>query len=116
MAGGNMNLSELSQAMDDFVRSKGWYEKRSPRQQTPRNIAISLTLEAAEILEHFQWNETSGNKEELSGELADVTLYLLQLARLNDINLEEAVLKKLSINYNRTWDDQPSSLKEEDLS
>ncbi len=111
-----MNLSELSQAMDDFVRSKGWYEERSPRQQTPRNIAISLSLEAAEILEHFQWNETSGNKEELSGELADVTLYLLQLARLNDIDLEEAVLKKLSINYTRTWDDQPSSLKEEDLS
>lgn len=99
-----MNLSELSQAMDDFVRSKGWYEDSSSRRQTPRNIAISLSLEAAEILEHFQWNEQSTNREELSGELADVTLYLLQLARLNQIDLEEAVLKKLSINYTRTWD------------
>ncbi|GAP19869.1 nucleotide pyrophosphohydrolase [Leptolinea tardivitalis] len=99
-----MQLSELSQAMDDFVRSKGWYEPDSPRRQTPRNIAISLSLEAAEILEHFQWNEQTKSREELSGELADVTLYLLQLARLNDINLEDAVLQKLKINYNRTWD------------
>jgi NTP pyrophosphatase (non-canonical NTP hydrolase) len=99
-----MHLSELSQAMDDFVRSKGWYEDASPRQQTSRNIAISLSLEAAEILEHFQWTEHTENRDELSGELADVALYLLQLARLNDINLEEAIMKKLAINYTREWD------------
>jgi NTP pyrophosphatase (non-canonical NTP hydrolase) len=99
-----MHLSELSQAMDDFVRSKGWYEDSSPRQQTSRNIAISLSLEASEILEHFQWTEHSENRDGLSGELADVALYLLQLARLNDLNLEEAIMKKLAINYTREWD------------
>jgi NTP pyrophosphatase (non-canonical NTP hydrolase) len=86
-----MHLSELSQAMDDFVRAKGWYEDETPRKQTPRNIAISLSLEAAEILEHFQWDENSKSREELSGELADVALYLLQLARLNQIDLEKAI-------------------------
>jgi NTP pyrophosphatase (non-canonical NTP hydrolase) len=111
-----MDLSELSQAMDDFVRSKGWYETNSLRQQNPRNIAISLSLEAAEILEHFQWNEQSSCLEDLAGELADVTLYLLQLARLNNIDLEEAVLKKLSVNYTRTWDTQSTSWKGEGTS
>ncbi len=99
-----MHLNELTQAMDDFVRAKGWYEDSSPRQQTPRNIAISLSIEAAEILEHFQWDETSKSREELSGELADVALYLLQLARLNQINLEQAILDKLAVNYTREWD------------
>lgn len=103
-----MHLSELSQAMDDFVRAKGWYEDDSPRQQTSRNIAISLSLEAAEILEHFQWNEQTDNREELSGELADVALYLLQLARINKINLEDAIMKKLALNYTRKWDTRSS--------
>jgi NTP pyrophosphatase (non-canonical NTP hydrolase) len=91
--------------MDEFVRRKGWYETGSPRQQTPRNIAISLNLEASEILEHYQWTETSQNPDELSGELADVALYLLQLASLTGIDLEQAILQKLAINYQRTWDE-----------
>ena len=106
-----MHLSELSQAMDDFVRAKGWYDADSPRKQTPRSIAISLSLEAAEILEHFQWSEATKSREELAGELADVTLYLLQLARLNQIDLEQAVLKKLETNYTREW--EPRSEKSE---
>ncbi len=108
-----MDLAELSQAMDDFVRSKGWYETNSLRKQTPRNIAISLSLEAAEILEHYQWNEESKDREELSGELADVALYLLQLAKLNAIDLEEAIMKKLSQNYQRTWDLDTNNRKED---
>jgi NTP pyrophosphatase (non-canonical NTP hydrolase) len=99
-----MDLKELSQAMQDFVSAKGWYRPDSLRQQTPRNIAISLCLEAAEVLEHFQWSETNQNKQELASELADVTLYLLQLARLTEIDLEQAVLTKLDRNYQRTWD------------
>ena len=99
-----MDLKELSQAMQDFVSAKGWYQSDSLRQQTPRNIAISLCLEAAEVLEHFQWTETTQNDQELAGELADVTLYLLQLARLTNIDLEQAVLTKLDQNYQRSWD------------
>jgi NTP pyrophosphatase (non-canonical NTP hydrolase) len=99
-----MDIRELSQAMHRFVSEKGWYSPTSPRPQTPRNIAISLNLEAAEVLEHFQWNEISPDPKELEGELADVTLYLLQLASLTGIDLEKAVLEKLSKNYGRTWD------------
>ncbi len=102
-----MDIHRLSDAMQAFVRAKGWYEPNSPRPQTPRNIAISLNLEAAEVLEHFQWSEQSPNPAELESELADVTLYLLQLAALTGIDLEAAVLRKLERNYTRTWDTPP---------
>ncbi len=99
-----MDIKELSQAMDDFVRAKGWYEPDSPKAQTARNIAISLNLEAAEILEHFQWSEVSKDRQELGDEMADVALYLLQLANVSGIDLEKAILNKLNKNYTRTWD------------
>ncbi len=98
-----MDLRDLTERMHAFVRSKGWYEKDSPRPQTPRNLAISLSLEAAEILEHFQWREAAKDKEELASELADVGLYLLQLASVSGIDLEQAILKKLEINSKREW-------------
>ena len=100
-----MDLAELTQRMHDFVRAKGWYEPDTPRAQTPRNIATSLAIEAAEILEHFQWRDDVTDRAALAGELADVTLYLLQLAAVTGIDLETAVLDKLASNYNRTWDD-----------
>lgn len=103
-----MDLSELTQHMHDFVRAKGWYDPATPRPQTPRNIAISLCIEAAEILEHFQWNGDLTDEAGLAGELADVTLYLLQLASVTGIDLEQAVLDKLDINYQRTWDQPPA--------
>lgn len=99
-----MDFRELSEEMQRFVTAKGWYQADSLRPQTPRNIATSLALEAAEVLEHFQWGETTPDRAELASELADVTLYLLQLAALCQIDLEQAVLDKLTVNYTRTWD------------
>lgn len=99
-----MDISELTQSMHDFVSSMGWYETDSPRPQTLRNLAISLNLEAAEVLEHFQWDEPLNDRQSFSDELADVTLYLLQLASVAGIDLEQAVLAKLEKNYRRTWD------------
>ncbi len=99
-----MDISQLTQAMHEFVRKMGWYEPGSPRPQTLRNLAVSLNLEAAEVLEHFQWGENLKDPQSFSDELADVMLYLLQLASLAGIDLEKAVLDKLDINYHRTWD------------
>ncbi|MBT3316255.1 MAG: nucleotide pyrophosphohydrolase [Anaerolineae bacterium] len=96
-------IDELTTLMHNFVRSKGWYKANSKRPQTPRNLSISLALEAAEILEHFQWNEEF-NKEDLAKELADVALYLLQLADVAEIDLEKAILDKLEVNASREWD------------
>jgi len=97
-----MHLHELTDAMHRFVAAKGWYAPDSPRPQTPRNLAASLAIEAAEVLEHYQWDETA-DKAELAGELADVALYLLQLASITGVDLEQAILEKLKVNYEREW-------------
>jgi 8-oxo-dGTP diphosphatase len=99
-----MDIKDLTTKMHAFVRSKGWYEPDSKRPQTPRNLAISLSLEANEVLEHFQWRDDLKDRDELASELADVGLYLLQLASVSGIDLEQAILKKLETNATRRWD------------
>ena len=99
-----LTIKELTEKMHKLVKSKGWYQKDSKRPQTPRNLAVSLSIEAAEILEHFQFGEEIKDKDELGSELADVLLYLLQLASVSGIDLEEAVLKKIEVNKTRSWD------------
>ena len=106
-----MDITELTERMHAFVRSKGWYEPGSQRPQTPRNLAISLALEANEVLEHFQWRDDPQDQRELSSELADVALYLLQLASISGIDLEQAVLQKLEANAQREWDLDESKVK-----
>ena len=107
-----MQLQELTEAMHHFVRSQGWYEENSLRPQTLRNLAISLNLEASEVLEHFQWEDVPRDPQALGDELADVALYLLQIASLAGIDLEQAILGKLERNARRTWDEDRKQDKE----
>ena len=74
-----------------------------PKSRSPRNLAASLVIEAAEVLEHFQWRDELGDQQALASELADVALYLLQLASVTGIDLEQAILDKLDLNKNREW-------------
>lgn len=104
-----MNLEELTQEMHRFVKAMGWYDPGTPRPQTPKNLAISLALEAAEVLENFQWDDEPPNQQALASELADVSLYLLQLASVTGIDLEAAILDKLQHNYGRTWDESSAN-------
>lgn len=99
-----MELKTLEAAMEAFVAGKGWYAPDSAHPQTPKNLAVSLVLEAAEVLEHFQWGEEAADRSELAGELADVLLYLLQIARLHGIDLGQAVMNKLAHNAGREWE------------
>ena len=55
------------------------------------------------MLEHFQWRADARDRDALAGELADVALYLLQLASLSGIDLEQAILDKLRHNHQREW-------------
>jgi NTP pyrophosphatase (non-canonical NTP hydrolase) len=98
-----MDLAELTAAMHSFVEAQGWYAPNSPKPQSLRNLASSLVIEAAEVLELFQWAEEPPSIDSLAPELADVALYLLQLASLSEINLEQAILDKLDENYDRAW-------------
>ncbi|MCU0494915.1 MAG: nucleotide pyrophosphohydrolase [Chloroflexaceae bacterium] len=99
-----MDIKQLTDEINRFVTDKGWYAPHSIFPQTPRNIAASIAVEAAEVLEHFQFTDEVKNREELAGELADVANYLFQLAYLCEIDLEQAILAKLKVNYGRTWE------------
>lgn len=93
-------LEELQLAMDEFVQSRGWYAPDSEKPQEPRNLAASISLEANEVLECFQWSER-GNINCVAAELADVILYVAQLANVLGIKLEQAISEKLALNDQR---------------
>ncbi len=98
-----MDLKELEERMHAFVAHQGWYKEDSQKKQTSRNLAISLVIEASEVLEHFQWQAETEDRAALASELADVALYLIQLASVSGIDLEEAILDKLTLNQKRQW-------------
>lgn len=64
---------------------------------TPRSYATSIAIEASELLEHYQWSEKPlGDKDALASELADILIYCFQFAIHTDIDMVEAIQKKLS--------------------
>ena len=64
---------------------------------TPENLAKSISIEAGELLEHFQWDNTY-NKEELLEELADVMIYCIHMADALDVNINDIILDKMRKN------------------
>ena len=80
-----------------FQKERDWKQYH-----TPKNLAISLSLEASEILELFQWTDDNKLPEEkkdaLSDELADVYSYILLLAHETGIDLDQAFKKKIEVN------------------
>jgi NTP pyrophosphatase (non-canonical NTP hydrolase) len=93
-------LAELRDLVREFVQERDW-----EKFHTPKNLAVSLSVEAAELLEPFQWLKT-GDGEELTSsarikvkhEMADVFVYLIRLADRLDVDLVSAVREKLEQN------------------
>lgn len=95
-----MNIPELQARLRRFAQERDWQSY-----QTPKNLAMAMTVEAAELLEIFQWltPEQSVSLDEaqrthLGEELSDVLLYLLQIADHAGVDLEAAVERKLVLN------------------
>lgn len=91
---------------NDLKKILEFQKKRAWKQfHLPKNLAISLSLEAAEILELFQWTKDNGlpevKKEQLAEELADVYYYLLLLAHETNIDLKKAFKEKMKLNEKR---------------
>ena len=93
-------LHTLTQSLRDFAKARDWEQFHSPK-----NLAAALTVEAAELLEHFQWltEEQSrklpaDKKADVAAEAADVLLYLLQLCDKLGIDLLKAAHAKLIAN------------------
>ena len=95
-----MNLSELAQELRTFARERDWEKFHSPK-----NLSMALSVEVAELVEHFQWLTEEQSKSldddvlsEISEEIADIQIYLARLADQLGIDIEDAVAKKLKIN------------------
>jgi NTP pyrophosphatase (non-canonical NTP hydrolase) len=92
----------LTNEMNRLGASEGWHAPGSSRLQTPPNLAVSLAIEAAGVLELCQRSEAAPpTPAALRDELADVTPFLLQLARVAGVDLELAVSKKLDEDFQR---------------
>ena len=93
-------MEELIRQIREFARERDWEEFHSPK-----NLAMALSVEVAEIAEHFQWltqtesnNLDRGKLAEVEEEIADVLIYLTRLADRLGIDPIEAARKKMRIN------------------
>lgn len=93
-------LLQLRDALREFARVREWDQFHSPK-----NLASALSVEAAELLEHFQWLTEQQSKaldpdqrQAVGEELADVLLYLIRLADKLDLDLAAAARAKLERN------------------
>ena len=94
------SLRDLAQQLDQFAKDRDWQQFHSPK-----NLASALVVEAGELLEHFQWlteeqsRALSPEKRDVVGaEVADVLLYLIQLAGALGVDPIAAAQAKLKLN------------------
>ena len=97
-----MTIEKLKRKISDFRDARDWL-----KYDTPRSLAISISVEAAELLEHFQWKTDDqmrqvltdrARKEQVSDELADVMIYCLGFSDVLDIDVSDAIERKLRKN------------------
>jgi NTP pyrophosphatase (non-canonical NTP hydrolase) len=97
-----VEFENVMREIHEFVQANGWARSGSEKPQTPRNLAASISIEAAELLECFQWSDHA-NQADLENELADVLIYSLRFAQVLGIDPLEAIHKKLDRNRRREW-------------
>ncbi|MCP9454334.1 nucleotide pyrophosphohydrolase [TM7 phylum sp. oral taxon 352] len=90
--GGIMTFEEAQELVMSHIRARKW-----DKTNDSRGLAISLSLEANELLEYFQWGDKHiGTKDDMASELADIIIYAIQFAARFDINIPEAVAAKIA--------------------
>lgn len=94
------SLEDMQKTIREFCAARDWDQFH-----TPKDMALSLTLEAAEVLEHFQWKNEDEvakylekHKNDVGEELADVMYWVLRMADKFDVDLEAAFDKKMAKN------------------
>ncbi len=94
------DLADLTERIRAFRDARDWMQFHNPK-----NLACSIVIEAAELLEHFQWKTPKesaahviASKDQISTEIADVAVYVIELADNLGIDLHAAILRKMAIN------------------
>jgi dCTP diphosphatase len=97
------SLDAIATRLRDFRTERKW-----ERFHTPRSLAVSIAIEAGELLEQFQWvsdddvdEHVRERRDSIQEELADVAIYLVQLSDVLGISLGEAIEGKISLNESR---------------
>src|SRR5712671_5231958 len=94
------SITDVAAALRAFAKARDWDQFH-----TPKNLAAAMSVEAAEVLEHFQWlteeeseSRSAEKKEDVAMELADVFLYLVRLSDRLGVDLLQAAQRKMAIN------------------
>jgi len=94
------SLEHIRNRLREFAAARDWDQFHSPK-----NLAMALIVEAAELVEHFQWLTEAQSAAlppeklaEVEQELADIQIYLIRLADKLHIDLEQAVTRKIELN------------------
>ena len=94
-----ITLQEIKARIKQFIKERDWEQFHSPK-----NISMSISIEAAELMEHFQWLTTEQSKkllkdkkkrEEIEDELADIAIYIIDFCNLFNIDIEKIIIRKL---------------------
>jgi dCTP diphosphatase len=93
-------LEPIKQRLREFAAERDWEQFHSPK-----NLAMAMIVEAAELVEHFQWltedesrNLSAQKLAEVTQEIADIQIYLVRLADKLGIDIEQAVHAKIDVN------------------
>jgi len=107
-AGAFKSLEQLRAAVRAFAAERDWDQFHSPK-----NLAMALSVEVAELLEHFQWLSEPASRDlspeqrsEVASEMADVLIYLVRLADQLDVDLLRAAHAKMAVNAHKYPADQ----------
>lgn len=94
------SLAELKRKLEQFVEARDWAQFHSPK-----NLAMAMIVEAAELVEHFQWSSeaeshelSAAKREQVGHELADTFVYLLRICQVLDIDLIAVTNEKIALN------------------
>lgn len=95
------SIKDLTAIVMAFSAARGWQQRGNEQ----KDLAMSISIEAAELLEHFQWVKdvelvarVAEHREEIADEVSDVVIYALQLAAHCDIDLGAAIVRKMEKN------------------
>jgi dCTP diphosphatase len=96
----NDSLDNLRARINTFVAERDWAQFH-----TPKNLAMAMIVEAAELVEQFQWDTpqesqqlSAEKREAVAHELADTFVYLLRIAEVLEIDLIQAANEKIALN------------------
>ncbi|MDD5109411.1 MAG: nucleotide pyrophosphohydrolase [Candidatus Omnitrophica bacterium] len=94
-----ITLQEIKTRIKQFVKERDWEQYHSPK-----NLSMSIAIEAAELMEHFQWLTIEESHKllkdkkkriEIEDELADIAIYVLDFCNLFSIDIEKSIVRKL---------------------